>query len=83
LARERGFRDVFENRPDIGGRYSALSYFGMVPAALAGTDWLALVAAASRSPSLCRRRPRRERRACTSAPCWPLPSERAATSSPW
>ena len=27
--RERGFREVFENRPDIGGRYSALSYFGL------------------------------------------------------
>ena len=39
LARERGFREIFENRPDIGGRYSALSYFGLVPAALAGVDW--------------------------------------------
>ncbi|MBW3578034.1 MAG: bifunctional transaldolase/phosoglucose isomerase [Actinobacteria bacterium] len=38
LARERGFRAVFENRPDIGGRYSALSHFGLVPAALAGVD---------------------------------------------
>ena len=37
-ARERGYRAVFENRPDIGGRYSALSYFGMVPAALLGVD---------------------------------------------
>jgi glucose-6-phosphate isomerase/transaldolase/glucose-6-phosphate isomerase len=38
LARARGFRRVFENRPDIGGRYSVLSYFGMVPAALIGYD---------------------------------------------
>ncbi|MDP9022285.1 MAG: glucose-6-phosphate isomerase [Actinomycetota bacterium] len=38
LARDRGFRQVFENRPDIGGRFSALSYFGLVPAALAGVD---------------------------------------------
>ncbi|HEV3401311.1 MAG TPA: hypothetical protein VG078_05775, partial [Acidimicrobiales bacterium] len=38
LARERGFRKVFENRPDIGGRYSALSHFGLVPAALLGVD---------------------------------------------
>jgi len=37
-ARQHGFRRVFENPPDIGGRYSALSYFGMVPAALAGID---------------------------------------------
>jgi transaldolase/glucose-6-phosphate isomerase len=43
LARERGFRHVFENRTDIGGRYSALSFFGLVPAALAGVDWRALV----------------------------------------
>ena len=38
LARERNFRAVFENPPDIGGRYSALSYFGLVPAAVAGMD---------------------------------------------
>jgi len=38
LARARGFHRVFENRPDIGGRYSVLSYFGMVPAALIGYD---------------------------------------------
>ncbi len=37
-ARERGFRRVFLNPPDIGGRYSALSYFGLAPAALAGVD---------------------------------------------
>ncbi|MCU1452419.1 MAG: transaldolase [Acidimicrobiales bacterium] len=43
LARSRRFREVFENRPDIGGRYSALSYFGLVPAALAGVDWPGLV----------------------------------------
>jgi glucose-6-phosphate isomerase len=36
LARERGFRSVFVNPEDIGGRYSALSYFGLVPAALIG-----------------------------------------------
>jgi glucose-6-phosphate isomerase len=38
LAQEHGFRRAFENDPDIGGRYSALSYFGLVPAALAGVD---------------------------------------------
>ncbi len=37
-ARERGFRRTFENPADIGGRYSALSYFGLVPMALAGID---------------------------------------------
>ena len=43
LARERNFREIFENRPDIGGRYSALSYFGLVPAALSGVDWTGMV----------------------------------------
>jgi glucose-6-phosphate isomerase len=38
LAREKKFRRVFENPPDIGGRFSALSYFGLVPAALMGID---------------------------------------------
>jgi glucose-6-phosphate isomerase len=43
VAGERGFRAVFENPPDIGGRYSALSLFGLVPAALAGVDTRALL----------------------------------------
>ncbi|CAN5189816.1 hypothetical protein BH24ACT1_BH24ACT1_09270 [soil metagenome] len=43
LGRARGFRRVFENRPDIGGRYSALSYFGLVPAALLGVDLAGLL----------------------------------------
>ncbi len=38
LAAERKLRRTFENPPDIGGRYSALSYFGLVPAALIGVD---------------------------------------------
>jgi transaldolase / glucose-6-phosphate isomerase len=38
VAKERGFRRMFLNPPDIGGRYSALSYFGLVPAALMGID---------------------------------------------
>ncbi|HEX6547185.1 MAG TPA: bifunctional transaldolase/phosoglucose isomerase [Candidatus Dormibacteraeota bacterium] len=38
LAHERGFRWTFLNPPDIGGRYSALSYFGMVPGTLAGIE---------------------------------------------
>ena len=38
LAHEQGFRRVFLNPPDIGGRYSVLSYFGLVPAALTGID---------------------------------------------
>lgn len=42
-ARRRPFREVFINPTDIGGRYSALSYFGLVPAALMGQDLDALV----------------------------------------
>lgn len=38
LAAERGFGRVFVNPSDIGGRYSALSYFGLVPAAVCGID---------------------------------------------
>ncbi len=38
LARENGFRATFRNPPDIGGRYSALSYFGLAPAAILGVD---------------------------------------------
>jgi len=37
-ATELKFHRTFLNQPDIGGRYSALSYFGMVPAALMGLD---------------------------------------------
>lgn len=37
-AARRGFARCFANRPDIGGRYSVLSYFGLVPAALVGYD---------------------------------------------
>lgn len=38
LANQRGFRRVFHGDANIGGRYSALSPFGIVPAALAGYD---------------------------------------------
>jgi glucose-6-phosphate isomerase len=43
LAQEHGFRRVFHGDPDIGGRYSALSAFGIVPAALMGVDVRALL----------------------------------------
>ena len=38
LAEAHAFRRTFLNDPDIGGRYSALSYFGLVPAGLLGVD---------------------------------------------
>jgi transaldolase/glucose-6-phosphate isomerase len=43
LAEEEGFRRIFLNPTDIGGRYSVLSYFGLVPAALIGIDLTALL----------------------------------------
>jgi len=43
LATGERFRDVFVNPSDIGGRYSALSFFGLVPAALMGHDAAELV----------------------------------------
>lgn len=46
LGGERGFRRVFVNDPNIGGRYSALSYFGLVPAALLGADVAGLLGSA-------------------------------------
>lgn len=48
LARERGFRRVFSAPADVGGRYSALTVFGLVPAALIGVDLVALLERASR-----------------------------------
>jgi glucose-6-phosphate isomerase len=47
LGEQHGFRRVFLNDPNIGGRYSALSYFGIVPAALLGADLRALLGGAA------------------------------------
>ncbi len=43
LAEETGFRRAFLNPEDVGGRYSVLSYFGLVPAALAGVDIISII----------------------------------------
>ncbi len=43
LATESGFRRTFLNPASIGGRYSALSFFGLVPAALIGIDITMLI----------------------------------------
>ncbi|HVH68991.1 MAG TPA: bifunctional transaldolase/phosoglucose isomerase [Gemmatimonadales bacterium] len=53
LAGERGFRRTFLNPKDIGGRYSALSYFGLVPAALLGIDVGELLHRAHRMAEAC------------------------------
>jgi transaldolase/glucose-6-phosphate isomerase len=54
LAGERGFRRTFLNPRDIAGRYGALSYTGLVPAALLGVDVGALLASAERMADRCR-----------------------------
>jgi transaldolase / glucose-6-phosphate isomerase len=54
LAHERGFRAVFPGEPEIGGRYSALSMFGMVPAALLGADVARFLDAAEAMVEACK-----------------------------
>jgi transaldolase/glucose-6-phosphate isomerase len=44
---------VFRAAPDVGGRYSALSHFGLVPAALIGLDIAGYLGRAGRMASLC------------------------------
>jgi len=53
LAVERGFRAVFHTPPDVGGRYSALTAFGLVPAALMGVDLRAVLEAARSAREAC------------------------------
>lgn len=53
MATEDKFRRIFLNPSDIGGRYSALSYFGMVPAALMGIDIKKLLDRAERIVHAC------------------------------
>ncbi len=48
LSREYSFRHLFLNPPDVGGRFSALSFFGLVPAAISGVDIRRLLAGATR-----------------------------------
>lgn len=52
-ATARGFRHVFRNPADIGGRYSALSFFGLVPMALIGTDVVNFLARADQMAQRC------------------------------
>jgi transaldolase/glucose-6-phosphate isomerase len=52
-AAAENFKRIFLNPPDIGGRYSALSYFGMVPAAVMGLDVGELLIRAIRMSLMC------------------------------
>jgi transaldolase/glucose-6-phosphate isomerase len=54
LARKRSFRATFAGEPTIGGRYSALSPFGLVPAALMGVDLTRLLERAVEMVEACR-----------------------------
>ena len=54
LAREREFAGIFPGEPTIGGRYSALSPFGMLPAALMGVDVSTLLLRAQEMADACR-----------------------------
>jgi glucose-6-phosphate isomerase len=53
MAKGDSFRRIFLNPADIGGRYSALSYFGMVPAALQGFDFKSLLGRARSMAEAC------------------------------
>ncbi|MEX2373857.1 MAG: trehalose-6-phosphate synthase, partial [Dehalococcoidia bacterium] len=53
IGEERSFRRVFLNPADIGGRYSALSFVGLVPAALLGIDLERLLASAASMREAC------------------------------
>ncbi|MCP4634428.1 MAG: glucose-6-phosphate isomerase, partial [candidate division Zixibacteria bacterium] len=55
LAEKLNFRKIFLNNPDIGGRYSALSYFGLVPAALVGIDIRQLLDRANMMAARCKK----------------------------
>ena len=53
FAIDQGFRQVFHGRPSIGGRYSALSHFGLVPASAMGIDVPRLIARAEKMRARC------------------------------
>ena len=54
LARAQEFRAIVEAPPDVGGRYSALTVFGLVPAVLTGVDIAGLLERATRMAEACR-----------------------------
>jgi glucose-6-phosphate isomerase len=53
LAKQHRFRAAYLNDPEIGGRFSALSYFGLLPAALAGVDVARIVERALQASYTC------------------------------
>lgn len=53
LAQRDGYRRVFSNTPDVGGRYSVLTFFGLVPAALVGLNLDTLLDSAAGMRDVC------------------------------
>jgi transaldolase/glucose-6-phosphate isomerase len=53
LGEQRGFRKIFNANPDVGGRYSALTHFGLVPAAVIGVDLDKLLASGLEMEQAC------------------------------
>ena len=83
IAEEKGFRRVFRNMADIGGRYSALSFFGMVPAALMGLDVKKILERATSACEACERCvPTAENPAADLQQPWVNWPSRAETRSP-
>lgn len=78
-AQRHEYRHIFINPPDIGGRYSALSLFGLVPAALVGISEATLLAPAQEMADACGTMPW-PTRDCSSAPSWAVTPRRGATS---
>ncbi len=54
VAKEKKFRKVFSSPPEVGGRYSVLTYFGLVPAALIGVNLSKLLRRANSMADACR-----------------------------
>lgn len=54
MAKELNFSKIFLNNPNIGGRFSALSMFGLVPAAISGIDISGLIERAEEAVSVCK-----------------------------
>jgi transaldolase/glucose-6-phosphate isomerase len=54
LAQEKGFRKIFPGPPEVGGRFSALTYFGLVPAALIGVNLPKLLRRAGSMADACK-----------------------------
>lgn len=54
MAKEKKFRKIFINPSDIGGRFSALSYFGLVPASICGTNIKILLERAADMANACK-----------------------------